>query len=216
MIETSSLQSPEIIEKSSDEILSLLIQESSSLDKDVLTTSLEFVYENTPKDAANNKQTIKIIGHLVQIFLNLKGYEFKDKQTDVVKSLVSVIKCLDSYNGGDDDETAVIQLKRNHILVGLWKLFVVEILKNHFMDVDFIELLEISIRCFYKGGIGKKSGVSLKDLHDMVVGHSKFLTVLIDENNEHILSKGTQFFRIMVYCYHFEKYVLVILICFGL
>lgn len=184
MIETSSLQSRETVEKSIDEILAILIQDITKLDAKTFTISLDFICKNTTKDAAatnNNRHTGKVISDLLQILLKLKGEDFIDKQREVVSTLVSIIN-------DHSDETTL--LKRNYTLIGLWKPFVVEILKNHFMDVEFMELLDITVECFYKNGIGKKSDVSLKDIHDMVVGHSKFLTVLIDENGEHASSKG--------------------------
>ena len=182
LIETSPLQSREIVEKSLDEILSLLIQNSASLDGKTFTNTLRFICKNTTKDNANNnKHTGKVISDLIQIFLKLKGEDFIDKQGEIASTLVSIIK-------DHNDETTL--LKRNYTLIGLWKPFVVEILKNHFMDVEFMGLLDVTVDCFYKNGIGKKSDVSLKDIHDMVIGHSKFLTVLIDESNEHTSSKG--------------------------
>ena len=193
LIETSTLQSQETVEKSLDQILALLIQDSTSLNANTFTTSLQFICKNTSKDAANsnNKHTGKVLSDLLQIFLKLKGDDLIGKQREVANTLVSIIK-------DHSDETTL--LKRNYTLIGLWKPFVVNILKNHFMDTEFMGLLNVTVECFYKNGIGKKSDVSLKDIHDMVVGHSKFLTVLIDENGEHTKSKGMVTYLFILHC----------------
>ena len=58
-----------------------------------------------------------------------------------------------------------------------WKSFVVNILKKHYTEPEYLDALRTLAEKFYtlSGNFEEDAGVSLKDIHDMLVGHSKFL-----------------------------------------
>ena len=219
LTETAFLQTPEIMEKYSEQIMEVLVEQThptaaSSLDRELLGSFLSFIIcatttvtkdikKDEDSDKNHKKLTRRMVEQLIQVLLNLKSTENVStvdennmKQKDVAKTLVTILKHFQESNEKD----TLITVKKDHLLATLWKPCVVEILKNHFADIQFLELLNISIQCVYSSSsvlstssrdFGKKSGVSLKDIHDMVVGHSQFLEVLIDEKHLQPLVKGT-------------------------
>jgi len=141
----------------------------------------DFINEVAAIAAVKPKHVFKVVGHFVVLFLRFK--DSSGKQIPIVQCLSHYMAQLGSFND---------ELKRKYSIVTLWKTFVIEILKKHFTNVEYMNVLTVFIEKLYTASnvMEKGSGLSLKNIYDMLVGHSKFLNVLIDEEEKTPLVKG--------------------------
>uniref|UniRef100_A0A7M5VE34 Nucleolar pre-ribosomal-associated protein 1 n=2 Tax=Clytia hemisphaerica TaxID=252671 RepID=A0A7M5VE34_9CNID len=169
--ETAHLQSNE---RFNQVVLHLLSNLQNNDDINVVKAALAFINDHLTK--TDESFRIYLVGELITNFLH-----YKDDSKLQEMFAGSLVKTLENFSYS-------LTLKRKFSLVGHWKTFVVEILKKHFTNTKYMDLLSSAIKKLYgtfSSTFETKTGVSLKDLHNMVVSHSKFLALLIDEDNQH-------------------------------
>ena len=174
--ETAHLQSNERLNQT---VLNLLTNLQKIEDCNVLKTALSFISNHLTKTDETSR--ISIVGELMASFSHSKDDpQLQGMFADSLAKTLEIFSCN-------------VTLKRKFSVVGNWKAFVIEILKKHFTNARYMDLLSVAIEKLYGTFLTTfetKTGVLLKDLHDMIVAHSKFLTVFIDEDHQHSSSKG--------------------------
>ena len=129
------------------------------------------------------KYYFETVHYVMKIFLKKDGNpKVKHLCVNVLSDIFTMI-----------NKPGEIDCSHEHVrnLTTSWKDFVFDVLKNHYTDALYMKMLSIATRKLYAcAEFHENSGLALADLYDMVVGHSNFLSVFIDEEKAMKDAKG--------------------------
>ena len=129
----------------------------------------------------HNSLLLKVIAGTMHIVNTNRDSEVQD----------SCLYFLDLYLSKIPNSKTKWRSKNVEYLVSTWSEFVRNILKHSYEDGHLVVALSKCIEKFYKmRKFLKVNPLKLKDIHQMVVSHSKFLEIMLSEDEEVHEKKG--------------------------